>query len=42
MRTVEEHGGRVVDGPTDSPFGVVATVLDPAGATFQLIQTPEG
>ncbi|MDO4239148.1 VOC family protein [Micrococcus sp.] len=42
VRTVEEHGGRVVDGPADSPFGVVATVLDPAGATFQLIQTPEG
>ena len=42
VRTLEEHGGRVVDGPMDSPFGVVATVLDPAGATFQLIQTPEG
>lgn len=42
VRTLEEHGGRVVDGPMDSPFGVVATALDPAGATFQLIQTPEG
>lgn len=42
VRALEEHGGRVVDGPMDSPFGVVATVLDPAGATFQLIQTPEG
>ena len=37
VRTLEEHGGRVVDGPMDSPFGVVATALDPAGATFQLI-----
>lgn len=42
VRALEEHGGRVVDGPMDSPFGVVATVLDPAGATFQLIETPEG
>lgn len=42
VRVVAEHGGRVVDGPMDSPFGVVASVLDPAGATFQLNQPPRG
>lgn len=38
VRTIEAKGGRVTDGPMDSPFGIVATVLDPAGATFQLNQ----
>lgn len=40
VRVIQEQGGRVVDGPMDSPFGVVATVVDPAGATFQLNQPP--
>ena len=30
------HGGRVLDGPTDSPFGRIATIADPEGATFQI------
>lgn len=38
VQTVEAKGGRVVDGPQDSPFGRVASILDPAGATFQLNQ----
>lgn len=38
VQTVEAKGGRVVDGPQDSPFGRVASVVDPAGATFQLNQ----
>lgn len=32
-------GGRVLDGPVDSPYGRLATIADPAGATFQLIAT---
>lgn len=33
---VQELGGKVLDGPTDSPFGRIATVADPTGATFQI------
>jgi uncharacterized protein len=42
VRTVQSKGGRVVDGPMDSPFGRVASVVDPAGATFQLNQPTGG
>lgn len=38
LQVIEAEGGRVIDGPQDSPFGRVASVLDPAGATFQLNQ----
>lgn len=37
---VAELGGRVTDGPTDSPFGRFATCADPQGATFQINQEP--
>lgn len=33
---VEELGGSVLDGPMPSPFGTVATIADPEGATFQI------
>ena len=33
---VEELGGTVLDGPTPSPFGTIATIADPEGATFQI------
>lgn len=36
MRTIEELGGKVTDGPQDSPFGRVITVRDPEGAYFQI------
>ena len=36
---VRELGGDVLDGPQDSPFGRLATVADPVGATFQIIDT---
>lgn len=36
---VAELGGRVLDGPMDSPFGYLATVADPEGASFQVIQS---
>jgi uncharacterized protein len=35
---VQDGGGRLLDGPVDSPFGRLATVADPEGATFQLIR----
>ncbi|MDR7330761.1 VOC family protein [Corynebacterium guangdongense] len=34
---LSELGGTVLDGPTDSPFGRLATVADPQGANFQII-----
>ena len=32
-----ELGGKLVDGPIDSPFGRVATVADDQGTTFQIL-----
>lgn len=37
LATVGRLGGRTVFGPTDSPFGRFATVLDQQGAVFSLI-----
>lgn len=34
---VQNLGGRLLDGPIDSPFGRVATVAEPSGASFQII-----
>lgn len=34
-------GGRLLDGPVDSPFGRIATVADPEGATFQICAMSE-
>lgn len=42
LEVVQAKGGRVIDGPQDSPFGRVASILDPAGATFQLNQPTGG
>lgn len=36
LETVRELGGKVLDGPIDSPFGRIATIADPEGATFQI------
>ena len=33
-------GGRLLDGPADTPFGRIATVTDDQGAMFQLLQPP--
>ena len=38
LSTVTRLGGTVLDGPMDSPFGRLATVADPQGASFQIIQ----
>ncbi|CAI9401462.1 MULTISPECIES: VOC family protein [Aestuariimicrobium] len=37
IETLVPLGGRVVDGPMDSPFGRLATVADDQGAMFQII-----
>ena len=33
---VKELGGALLDGPIDSPFGRIATLADPTGASFQI------
>lgn len=38
---VRELGGQVLDGPVDSPYGRIATVRDPAGASFQIMSPTE-
>lgn len=40
LSIVRELGGRVLDGPVDSPFGRVTTIQDPVGATLQLLEAP--
>jgi predicted enzyme related to lactoylglutathione lyase len=40
VATVQELGGAVVDAPVDTPFGRLATVTDPVGTRFKLIQPP--
>lgn len=40
LARIGELGGSVLDGPVDSPYGRVATVSDPQGASFQLLQPP--
>lgn len=37
---IRAQGGTVLDGPVDTPFGRLASVADPAGATFQIVQLP--
>lgn len=41
MERAAALGGRVLDGPMDSPFGRLATVADPFGHAFQIISRPE-
>ena len=37
---IAELGGSVLEGAQDSPYGRLATVADPLGATFRVIQPP--
>jgi hypothetical protein len=39
---VTEHGGKVLGNVEDTPFGRMAAVMDPWGATFKIIQPPTG
>ncbi|GAA1490457.1 VOC family protein [Brachybacterium sacelli] len=36
LARVTELGGKILDGPVDSPFGRIATIADPSGSTFQI------
>lgn len=36
------HGGKVLGNVDDSPYGRLATVMDPSGAMFKIIQPPPG
>ncbi|WBL17859.1 VOC family protein [Citricoccus sp. NR2] len=40
-KRIQDLGGRLLDGPVDSPFGRIATVSDPTGATFQICAMSE-
>lgn len=39
---VRELGGKVCVAPFDSPYGRIAIIDDPQGATFSLLQPPDG
>lgn len=38
IRYIEGHGGRVVTQPADSPYGRWATITDPQGAPFAILE----
>lgn len=40
VATVEELGGTVMHAGADTPFGRLATVADPQGAGFQILEIP--
>lgn len=43
VEKVKELGGKVIDGPKDTPMGPFAVIADPVGAAFALIQfNPQG
>ncbi|HEX5690543.1 MAG TPA: VOC family protein, partial [Roseiflexaceae bacterium] len=42
VQRVKDHGGTVMGGVDDSPFGRIAAIKDPAGAAFKIIEAPKG
>jgi predicted enzyme related to lactoylglutathione lyase len=42
VATVIEHGGKQMGSIDDSPFGRIAALMDPFGATFKVLQPPGG
>jgi uncharacterized protein len=42
VAAVIQHGGKVMGNVDDSPFGRLAALKDPSGATFKIIQPPTG
>ncbi len=40
VATAQAHGGRILDAIEDSPFGRLATIMDPQGGVFKLLQPP--
>ena len=41
VERITELGGKLLDGPVDSPFGRIATVADPTGASLQICAMSE-
>jgi predicted enzyme related to lactoylglutathione lyase len=39
---IRTHGGAVLDGPTDTPFGRTGHAVDPAGGVFAFVTPPAG
>jgi uncharacterized protein len=39
---VTKHGGKIMGNIDDSPFGRIAALMDPGGATFKIVQPPAG
>ena len=39
---ITKHGGKLLGAVEDTPFGRMAAVMDPSGATFKIIQPPQG
>jgi uncharacterized protein len=42
VATVLKHGGKIMGNIDDSPFGRLAALADPHGATFKVLQPPTG
>jgi predicted enzyme related to lactoylglutathione lyase len=42
VATVLKQGGKIMGNIDDSPFGRLAALMDPNGATFKIIQPPVG
>lgn len=42
VKTINENGGKVLHGPFNSPYGRIAVVMDPFGASFAVIQSSAG
>lgn len=42
VAAVLKHGGKVMGNIDDSPFGRIAALMDPSGATFKIVQPPAG
>ncbi len=42
VAAVIKHGGKVMSKIDDSPFGRIAALTDPNGATFKIVQPPTG
>lgn len=40
MAMVTEHGGKVMSPIDDTPFGRIAALMDPGGATFKIVEPP--
>jgi predicted enzyme related to lactoylglutathione lyase len=37
---IKKHGGKILGNIDDSPFGRIAAVMDPSGATFKIVEPP--